>query len=382
MLAALIVHTQSDIEALARMVDPNRLKATVERLAQWHDRNTNNQTLFEAADWLADQFKQIPGLQVETWHYPIKKGRRVIADKDVVEVIATLPGQDDERVMVGGHFDTINMTVRDLAESLKLRSPGANDDASAVALTLEAARVLATRKWKHTLNFICFSGEEQGLLGSTALAKRAKAESWKIDAFINNDNVGNSHDLAGHVETKRVRVFSEESDKHQGRELARFIADAGKSKDFGVKLVLRRDRFGRSGDHVPFNEEGFTAARVVDVNEEYTRQHTVDDLPAAMDFPYLANVTRLDLRAMALLADAGDPPERVIVDRRQGHDTRVTWRGKAGTKYRVYWRETTSAYWEGHKDVGEATEATIVDVNKDDHIFAVGAVGGIPVEAK
>lgn len=367
-------------DQIVKEVDPKRLRATVEKLAMWPNRNTNNPTLTEAAEWLAGEFRQIPTLQVELMKYRIEKGPRVPVAKEVVQVVATLPGSTERRVIVGGHLDTINMVDR---ENLNASAPGANDDASGVALTLELARIMAQRKWNQTLVFVAFSGEEQGLLGSAALAKRAKAENWKIDGVLSNDMVGNSRNLNGQSDNRQVRVFSEESETHSGRELARFIhwLNRESGNKFGVKLVFRRDRFGRGGDHTPFNREGFTAVRVVEVHEEYSRQHTANDLPEAMDFEYLANCARVNLRTMASLAQAAYPPSEVLIDRKQGHDTTVTWKGDLGGRYMLYWRDTASPVWQFSREV-EGSAATVEKVNKDDHVFAVGAIGGIPVEAK
>jgi hypothetical protein len=214
------------------------------------------------------------------------------------------------------------------------------------------------------------------------MAEKAKAEGWKIDAVFSNDTVGSPENKAGQRNDKQVRVFSEEVEEHESRELARFIAWVTREKPFGVKLVFRRDRFGRGGDHTPFNQNGFNAVRFVEVHEEYTRQHTPDDLPEFVDAAYVANVARVNLAATMLLANADDPPTNVRIDRRQGHDTTVTWRSTPGVSYTVYWRETASPVWQGSKDVGAVDRATIEKVNKDDHIFAVAAVGGIPVEAQ
>jgi Zn-dependent M28 family amino/carboxypeptidase len=262
------------------------------------------------------------------------------------------------------------------------RAPGANDDASGTALALEIARVMSSRKWTHTLVFVGWSGEEQGLHGSRALAKKAKAEGWKVEAVLSNDTVGSSSNKAGQKDDKRVRVFSDDAETHVSRELARFIEFTVRTemRDFGVKLVFRRDRFGRGGDHTPFNEEGFNAVRFIEVHEEYTRQHTPDDLPEFMDWAYLANVTRANLAAMGALATAGDPPTNVRIDMRQGLDTTVTWEG-VGPNWVVYWRETTSPTWQGSYKVTGATRFTLQGINKDDHVFAVGAEGGIPVTA-
>lgn len=379
-LAAIPASTP-DLSQLVQQVDSKRLRATVEKLASWHNRNTNNDTLTEAAEWLASEYRKIPGLQVELMRYPIAKGSRVPAAKEVVQVVATLPGETDRRIIVGGHMDTINMTPE---AGLDAKAPGANDDASGTALALELARVLSVGKWKNTLMFVAFSGEEQGLLGSRALALRAKSEGWKIDAVLSNDMVGNSRNLLGQSNSREVRVFSEESDTHDSRELARFIHwnAKGKVKGISPKLVFRRDRFGRGGDHTPFNQEGFTAVRFVEVHEEYARQHTPDDLPGGMDWNYLTKNARLNLWTMATLANAAAKPTSVRVDRKQGYDTHLNWQSTPGVRYVVYWRETSSPVWQASKAVGAVSEATISKVHKDDYVFAVGAEGGIPVEAK
>jgi hypothetical protein len=380
MLALLTLAMVPDLDALLKEVDSRRLRATVERLASWPNRNTNNPALTEAAEWIAAEYRKVPGLQVEIMRYRIERSARVPEAKEVVQVVATLPGETSRRILVGGHMDTINMREG----TIDSPAPGANDDASGTAVALELARILAKRKWRQTLVFVAWSGEEQGLLGSRALAKRAKEEKWAIDAVLSNDMVGNSRNNLGQSNARQLRVFSEESEAHNSRELARFIDwnSRGRIRGFAPKLVFRRDRFARGGDHTPFNQEGFTAVRLVEVHEEYARQHTKDDLPAAMDWRYLANSARLNLLTMATLANAGEAPEEVRVDRAQGYDTRLTWKGTPGTRYVVYWRETTSPLWEKAQEVGAVSEVVVPKVHKDDHIFAVGAVGGVPVEAK
>ncbi len=380
-------------DMLLHQIDPARMRATVEKLASWHDRNTNNPTLTEAAEWIAGEYRKIPGMQVEIMHYPAVKGQRIKQDKDVVQVVATLPGATERRVVIGGHFDTINMTAGPEGQ-WTLPSPGANDDGSGTALALELARVMAQGKWNQTMIFVAFSGEEQGLLGSTALAKRAKAENWKIEAVLSNDMIGTSRINNGQGDPHHVRLFSEEVPpgartadgqpvlRHNSRELARFIewTTRDKVKGFNVKLVFRADRFGRGGDHTPFNREGFTAVRFVDPYEEYTHQHTEKDLPQYMDWNQLANSARMNLLAAMSLANATEGPTDVRIDRAQGHDTTVTWKGSA-PEYVLYWRETSSPVWQ-HIRAVKGSSATVDKVSKDDFIFAVGAVGGVPVDAR
>ncbi|HZH99411.1 MAG TPA: M20/M25/M40 family metallo-hydrolase [Fimbriimonadaceae bacterium] len=379
---------------LLQEISSDRLRATVEKLAGFHTRNTLSPGLTEAAEWLASEYRKIPGVEAELMKYVLPKGRRVPEDKEVVQVVAKLRGTapDGERkvVIVGGHLDSLNLEV----DPVSGRAPGANDDASGVALSLELARVMSTRKWKHDLVFVGFSGEEQGLNGARALARRARAEGWRIEAMLNNDTVGSSGNLSGQRDEKHVRVFSDEPPVRQAdaepgplqnsRELARYIEFVTRKAvpDFSVKLVLRRDRFGRGGDHTPFSEEGFSAVRFIEVHEEYTRQHTPHDLPEFMDWRYLANVTRANLVAMTHLADAGAAPENVRIDTKQGHDTTLTWKAQAGVRYVVYWRDTASAVWQGSFEAGEAAAYTVKGINKDDHFFAVGAENGVPIAAR
>lgn len=365
-------------------VDPNRLRATVEKLAAYPTRHTLTPGLTEAANWVAEQYRAIPGITAEVMTYTIPKGRRVPEDQQVVEVVATLKGESDRIVLVGGHLDSVNMQA---GAGIDARAPGANDDASGVALALECARVLAGSKPKNTIKFIAFSGEEQGLNGSRALSKRAKDEAWKLEAVLSCDMVGNSSNNNGQKDIGNVRVFSEEATAEnpnpQSRELARFVefATRGKVPKFGVKLVMRRDRFGRGGDHTPFHLDGFAAVRFVEVHEEYTRQHSANDLPEFMDWNYLANVTRINALALGLLGNAELPPKAVRIVNDQSHDTVLNWDGEPGQEYVVYWRDTASALWKGSKVV-RAETIKLVKINKDDHFFAVGAVGGIPVPAR
>lgn len=378
---ALLQNSLPTADQLASQIDQARLRNTIEHLAAFPNRNTNNATLTEAANWLAGELSKNKGLQVQVMHYTAPQGGRVPVAKDVVEVVAVLPGKTDRRIMVGGHFDSINMVDRTNLDAI---APGANDDASGVAMTLELARIMSQRSWNNTLVFTCFSGEEQGLLGSAALARRAKEENWKLDAVLSNDIIGSSESLNGQREKNHVRVFSEEVPTHNGRELARFIewATRGHVRGFSPRLVFRRDRFQRGGDHTSFNNEGFTAVRFTEAVEEFTRQHTPLDLPKFVDFKYLSNVAKIDLIAMATLGDAGESPANVRYDRAQAHDTAITWKSTPGTRYAVYWRPTDSPTWVGMQEVGAVDHVKIEKINKDNTEFAVGAVGGIPIVAK
>jgi hypothetical protein len=388
-IIASMLKSEPDLTQLTRQVDPARMKATIEKLSSFNTRNTSSPELKEAAEWIAGEYRKIPGMQVEIMTYTIQAGPRVPQNKDVVEVVAKLPGADDRMVLVGGHMDSINMQADasgHLPDVFTARAPGANDDGSGASLALELGRVMAGQHWQHTLVFCAFSGEEQGLFGSAALAARAKSEGWKLDAVLSNDMVGNSHDTQKEINSRQVRLFSDDPDKtgknpQNDRELARYIElkTRGLVHNHSVKLVFRGDRFGRGGDHTSFSNAGFSAVRFTDFYEEYARQHTPLDLPEAVDFNYLANNARLNLIAMACLANAGESPTDVRITVHLDHDSTVHWKSTPGTKYVVYWRDTASPGWEHSQEVGAVDHVTLPGVSKDDNFIAVGAEGGIPV---
>ena len=255
--------------------------------------------------------------------------------------------------------------------------------------------------------FLCVAGEEQGLYGSTYFADRAKEKGWRILGMLNNDIIGSSHGANGVHDNHSVRVFSEgvsaqmtpaglraldaiggESDS-PSRELARFIKGVGERylRHFTVNLVFRRDRFLRGGDQIPFQERGYPAVRFTEPNEDFRHQHQnvraegsvlYGDLPQFVDYDYLAQVTRLNAAALAMLALAPATPQDVgIVTRELTNDTELTWAPNnepdlAG--YFVEWRETTAPYWEHSQWVGNVTRYTLRGLSKDDYYFGVRAM--------
>jgi len=355
-------------------VDVANLRRTIEKLASWPNRNSNQDTLFECADWLESELRLISGMQVRRMPFVIEEGKRVPQRREIVQLFATLPGESPDIVMIGAHFDTLN-----LSDTLHGVAPGANDDGSGIACVLECARLLAEMPRRRTLGFALFAAEEQGLLGAKAMARTAREEGWKIHAFLNNDMIGNSEDDQGRYGGEDVRAYSVEG---PSRELARFAewTQRRSGSPHRVRLVLRHDRFGRGGDHTPFNHEGFTAIRFVESAEAYSRQHTPQDLPEHVDFEYLAKNTAINLLVSSQIAASEPDPSEVRIDRKQGYGAQISWQGEPTQVYRVYWRETTSAAWQGAEDV-EGTQA-FLSLHKDDHEFAVGSIGGLPVAAE
>jgi Zn-dependent M28 family amino/carboxypeptidase len=305
-------------------------------------------------------------------------------------------------VLVTGHYDSRNSDMQDI----KGDAPGANDDGSGTAVSLECARVLSKLKFPATIIFLTVAGEEQGLNGSHHLAKMAKDEGWELEAVLNNDIVGG--DKSAEQDHSVVRVFSEgvpvaateqdirrirglggENDS-SSREVARYIADVGRTYDAGVKpmLVFRLDRYLRGGDHYSFNQQGFAAVRLTEFREDFHHQHQnvrtengvqYGDLTKFVDYEYVAHVARLNAATLASLAAAPAPPANVhLLTKDLENDSTLTWEASPGglaTSYEVVWRATIGPEWEHAQNVGNTTRATM-KLSKDNVIFAVRAVDG------
>jgi Zn-dependent M28 family amino/carboxypeptidase len=286
-------------------------------------------------------------------------------------------------------------------------APGANDDASGTAVVMELARVMSKRTFDASIVFMAVAGEEQGLVGATHFAEEAKKAGTNVEAMFTNDIVGSTLGGNGVRDRRSVRVFSEgvpSSETEQeaatrrsvggendspARQLARFIVEAGARylPGFNVRMVYRRDRYLRGGDHIPFLERGYAAVRFTEPNEDYNHQHQnvrtengtrYGDLPEFVDFAYVAEVARTNCAALAELARAPARPRDVrIVTKRLTNDTDLEWAANkepdlAG--YEVVWRDTTSPFWTGSRFVGRATSYTVKGMSKDNYFFGVRAV--------
>ena len=408
------------INAALRDVSAARIRANIEKLAAFHTRHTlssqdpaKNQ-IGAAHEWIfreLEKYSQACGgcLEVKKRSVMTQPNRRIPQPTEIVNVYAILRGTDPEQAkriyVVTGHYDSRASDPMDA----NAQAPGANDDASGTAVSMECARVLSKHKFPATIIFLAVAGEEQGLNGAANFAKMAKDEGWQIDAVLNNDIVGGNK--SKEQDPSIVRVFSEsipgnatEADVREirgmglendspSRQLARYIRETAKKYltaavpgvgNFGPKMIFRRDRFLRGGDHTAFNEQGFTAIRFTEYREDYNRQHQnlrtengieYGDLPKFVDFDYVANVARLNAAVLASLASAPTAPKNVrVLTRQLENDTTLTWDevpGAAG--YEIVWRPTTSSEWENTEVVGNVTKATLKR-SKDNVHFAVRSV--------
>lgn len=392
--------------AAAPSPDPVKLRATVERLVSFGTRHTASSAtdpkrgIGAARNWTAAAFEKL-GLTVDR---PARRfdGPRAPNGVIVENVLGIQRGTGDPShvVIVAGHIDSRVSDPMDATSD----APGANDDASGVALVMEAARILSNEKHPATIVYAVLSGEEQGLWGGTLLAEVAKERGWRVAAMLNNDIVGNTLGQDGRNVTDRVRVFSEgigaaqdlstlkgrrasgSEDDSPSRALAKRVGAIAAGSPLKAMLVRRPDRFGRGGDHTALLEAGFGAAVRFTVGvENYDAQHqdlrtengrVYGDTPDRMDFPYLAKVTELNIRALRQLAAAPPAPVSATLGGAVTTDTIVNWTtvpGAAG--YRIRWRPADRSDWTASRDVGaDKTSETLKGVIVDDHFVGVSAL--------
>ena len=439
-----------------KSIEPSHIQQTIETLVGFGTRSTlssmetdlpQGKGISAAADWIYGQFEEISRqcggcLEVKRDEFtadPASGGRwagRIPRPTKITNIYAILRGTDpaeaQRMVLVTGHYDSRDTNILDARGA----APGANDDGSGVAVSLECARALTRLRFPSTIVFVAVAGEEQGLIGSAHLARLAHDEGWQLEAVLNNDIVGGNTTPGDTLQMKdRVRVFSEgvpmtatpeqlrrilavggENDS-PSRELARTIADVGRSyfpaaskgSPFSAFLVNRPDRYMRGGDHSSFNHEGFAAVRFSEWREDYNHQHQnvvippagsgkpiLGDLPQFVDYNYVAKVARLNAATLATLASAPGEPVDVVMPllpaaaprgslktntKDLGNGTTLTWQPPAGDSvahYDVLWRLTTAPDWQYVKEVEPSAPSAPVTVtlpiSKDNVIFGVRAV--------
>ena len=404
------------IKAALREISAGQIQSDIQKLVSFQTRSTISAQdgasisaghgIGAAREWLKSEFERYSRdcggcLEVKTDTFTQPVSERIPAPVGITDVFAVLKGtnaEDAKRiVLVTGHYDS---RISDPLDKTGF-APGANDDASGTAVSLECARVLSKLKFPGTIIFLTVAGEEQGLYGSKHFAEIAKAQGWDIQAVLNNDIVGG--DQSPGQDAKVVRVFSESipdnpSEQHlrairalggendsPSRELARYITQTARTYWVEVAPLpeFRRDRYLRGGDHISFNAQGFAAVRFTEFQENFNHQHQnvrtengieYGDLPKFVNFDYVANVARLNAATLASLAAAPAAPQNVRLETKGlTNDSTLVWDAPADGRavgYEVLWRATAAPDWEHVQLVVKAVKATI-PVSKDNVIFAV-----------
>ena len=405
------------IASALQQVSPARIQANIQKLVSFHNRSTLSaqdaasiaagRGIGAAREWIKSEFAQYSRdcggcLEVKEDSFLQTPADRIPRPTQITNIYAVLKGTDSESakrvVLVTGHYDSRNSDNLNTTDA----APGANDDGSGTAVSLECARVLSQLRFPATLIFLTVAGEEQGLNGSAHFAQMAKQQGWNIEAVLNNDIVGG--DRSPQQDASLVRVFSEgvpaaadekqlrlirglggESDS-SSREVARYIASVARTYSTGVTplLVFRLDRYLRGGDHSSFNLLGFAAVRLTEYREDYNHQHQnvrtengveYGDLPKFVNFDYIAAVARLNAATLASLASAPAPPANVrLLTKELQNDSTLIWEASSGASaYDVLWRATSAPEWEHAQRVTGGIKVTL-PLSKDNVIFAVQAV--------
>jgi len=394
-----------------------RLKADVTTMVGFGTRHTASITtdpkrgIGAARNWAASRFQEIAAtcggcITVDRISRRFT-GPRAPTGVVVEDVLGIQKGRDPNRVViVGAHIDSRVTDVMNVTSD----APGANDNASGVALVLEAARLLSQRQFDATIVYAVFSGEEQGLWGAELLADTAKARGWQVSAMLNNDIVGNTVGQGGVRVADKVRVFSEGirasedlvvqqgrraeggEDDGPSRALAKAIDGIARDIPGGLDVMIDRrpDRFGRGGDHEPFLKLGYPAVRFSVAAENWDRQHqdlrtekgvVYGDTIEGMDFPYLAKVTAINVATLSRIASAPAAPEDVSIAGALSRDTTVKWTAVPGaTGYRVRWRRNDAQAWTETRDV-TGTGTVLTQVPVDDNFVGVSALSATGAES-
>ncbi|MEX0942038.1 MAG: M28 family metallopeptidase, partial [Pseudomonadales bacterium] len=398
----------------------DRIEADITRLAGFGTRHTLSETQSDtrgigaARRWIKAEFDRIATacggcLAVYFQREVVEPQGRIPEATEIVNVIAILRGEvePDRYVIMSGDIDS---RISDPLNGTD-DSPGANDNASGMAGTIEAARVLSKYRFPGSIVFAGLSGEEQGLFGGAIMARQARADGWKIEAVLNNDMIGNIKGINGVIDNTTARIFSEATRPTETAEEARVRRFTGGEVDspsrnvaryidtiadryipnLDTMMIYRLDRFGRGGHHRPFNELGFPGVRIMETNEHYDRQHqdlrvedgrAYGDVLEGVDFDYAAKLTALNAVSLAAMAWAPAPPAEVSIEGMVSPDTTLKWnKVKGAVGYRVYWRLTTDAQWRWFRDAGDVSQYTLENIVIDNYIFGVASVNDDGLES-
>ena len=405
------------VRAMVEAVEADSIRADVEAMVGFETRHTLSDTTSEergvgaARRWLKAEFESISErcggcLEVRYQKTVVPAGEtdRIPSATPVYNVVAIQRGTEhpNRYFLMGGHLDS---RVSDIMDSTSV-APGANDDASGVAGAVEAARVLSRHDFESSIVYVGFTGEEQGLFGSTHAAEVAVEEDWNLAGVLNNDMIGNIEGIDGVIENNTFRVFAQRrppelheeswSTRYFGgendgpsRQLARYVAGMAETyvRHLEPILIYRLDRFGRGGDQMPFANRGFPAVRIMETHENYTRQHqdlrTEDgvrygDRIDGVNFDYAEKLTGVNVASLASLAAGPPAPDSVRIGGAVSPSTTLAWGAVdhddlAG--YKVYWRPTAASRWTHSAFVGDdATRHTLENVVIDNYLFGVAAV--------
>jgi hypothetical protein len=414
--SGLSAQTDMRLYDMIKGISSTRIAQDVKTLVDFGTRHTLSDTISStqgigaARRFIKKEFEAISlacggCLEVSYQKTLVKKGtnERIFEDVWVVNVVAIQRGttHPNTYIMMSGDIDSRISDPNNATDA----SPGANDNASGMAGTLEAARLLSQYSFGNSIVYLGLSGEEQGLFGGGGFAQEAMEKQWDIIGVFNNDMIGNTTGIDGVKDNRSFRIFSEptpvtETEAQRrarrfyggevdgvSRQLARYVYQKTKTymPEMNPMLIYRLDRFGRGGHHRPFNDKGFAGIRIMEAHENYNQQHQdlrtengvlYGDRIQHVDFDYAAKLTAVNTINLAALAWAPPAPKEVAIGGIVAPSAVLRWSAVAGAvAYKIYWRDTTSPTWEFSRVVTDATECTLEGIVVDNYFFGVAALG-------
>jgi len=410
------ITTEDKINQIINSISKENIKSDIQKLVDFGTRHTLSDTISNergigaARRWVKQRFEEISNdcnncLKIYFQKNYFKKNNlRLPRDVWINNVVAIQKGTKypNRFIIMSGDIDSRVSDPNDFESD----SPGANDNASGMAGTIEAARVLSKFKFDNSIIYTGLSGEEQGLYGGKGLAGHAKKNNWEIIGILNNDMIGNIEGINGVIDNKSFRIFSEpvpanESDRERymrrfyggevdgnSRQLARFIYNSTKKylPDLKPDLVYRLDRFGRGGHHRPFNDLGYAGVRIMESNENYNRQHqdirtenniNYGDVIEGVNFEYAKKLTAVNAINLALLGWSPPPPKNLRIGGIVEPSVKFKWdivENNDIVGYKIYWRKTSSPNWEFSKLIDKINEHTLNNIIIDNFLFSVVSV--------
>ena len=410
--------TDKKIYEIIDKISEENIKNHIIKLANFGTRNTFSDTISNkrgigaARRWIKNEFDVISKncndcLEVfyQKDYVTTNDGERVPKDTWIVNVVAIQRGTKypNRFIIMSGDIDSRNSDTMDYVGD----APGANDNASGMAATIESARVLSKYQFESSIIYVGLSGEEQGLFGGKGLADFAVKNNWEIIGVLNNDMIGNIEGVNGVIDNRSFRIFSEPTPANEtertrklrrfyggevdgnSRQLARYVEKTTKTymPEMNPVLIYRLDRFGRGGHHRPFNDLGFAGIRIMEANENYNRQHQnirtengikYGDVIEGINFGYAKKLTSVNAINLASLAWAPPAPTKVLIGGIVEPNVRLRWEKINDSNiigYKIYWRNTTSPQWEFSRFVGNVDNFELEGIVIDNYFFGVAAVG-------
>ena len=412
----IIAQSQVKLYQIIDSISPKKIEKSIQTLVNFGTRNTFSDTISKthgigaARRWIKSEFESISkdcNQCLNVFYqkdFVTKEGNsRVPHDAWVINVVAVQKGTKypNRYIIMSGDIDSRAGDTMDFTTD----APGANDNASGMAGTMEAARVLSKYKFENSIIYVGLSGEEQGLFGGAGLAKYAQEQGWDIIGVLNNDMIGNIKGVDGVIDNRTFRIFSEpvpptETERERqmrrfyggevdgiSRQLARYVHKTVKTymPEMNPMMIYRLDRFGRGGHHRPFNDLGFAGIRIMEAHENYTQQHQdireengikYGDVIEHVNFDYAKKLTAVNAINLASLAWAPPAPKNVAIGGIVEASAKFEWDKVDGAiGYKIYWRDTTSPTWDNSRFVGDVSEFMLNGIVIDNYFFGIASVG-------